>query len=215
MEIKKWLAKKLIGFDYESEISRLEKSIDSLKYQARIVDTKIDEKNLLLAQQATEAEQKERRITNYEAVIREQSEEIERLKQHPIRNFLGSIDLSQIRDPMSEMDEAERKQYVQSVFGFHKLMIENVEFLVREHIEWWARNSMGQLFTDEAQQNAFARGNLNFADLIIQRINELTQEHIENVEESKENQKDKNKPNTPLSSDAPMDVLNLVNGSQL
>lgn len=193
MEIKKWLQNKIFGFSkdsllkYELELSKLKKDIE--------VKTNI--------------------IFSYESVISSLKKELEELKKNPVRNLLGSIDLSQIKDPTEGMDESERKQYVQEIFGYRKAMNDIVNFLIKEQIEWWARNSLVGAFRNESEQNAFARGNINFADLILSKINDFYQEHIDNVEENRQQNLDKNKTSLPIESNASMDVLNLVNSLRL
>lgn len=210
METKERLKRKFIkwlGYDVEFLNEALEASIKDTKY--------FEQKYKVVLKEANELKDKvgqlETSLRLSEGAVKELYKDIEELRKDPIRNRLGSVDLRQVIDPLNSLEVSERKAYTAQIFSYRKLWKDEVEWLMKEQIEWWARNSLGMMFRDEKEQNAFARGNINFADLLLKRVEDIVQEHVENLQENKEKQEGKDENSAPLSSEAGLDVLNLVN----
>ncbi len=88
------------------------------------------------------------------------------------RHVLGSIDLKDIPDP--DMDENDRRAYVQTVYSVYGNMIKKeCDLLAQAQIEFGVQNATGDVAM------AFTRGTLNGIYLVQQRFEDMVKEHQE------------------------------------
>ncbi len=88
------------------------------------------------------------------------------------RHVLGSIDLKDIPDP--DMDENDRRAYVQTVYSVYGNMIKKeCDLLAQAQIEFGMKNAIDHTAI------TFSRGTLNGIYIVLERFEELVAEYAE------------------------------------
>jgi len=88
---------------------------------------------------------------------------------------LGLITLKDLKDPIDDLDQNERKQYVALVSSVHSLLKDELRHAIATQERHVGRTAQSW------EQVLIGRGGINMGDVLLQRFDQLVNEHKENI----------------------------------